>query len=85
MGSALASVWTITSFKLLETSWFWYSTFWVQKYHVDSLHTANSTYLFGLRELFGKFILYVYFLKLNNIRTKTLGNLIAHQGTENRI
>ena len=52
---------------------------------MDSLHTANSTYLFGLRELFGKFILYVYFLKLNNIRTKTLGNLIAHQGTENRI
>lgn len=30
------------------------------KYQVDILRSANNTYLFGLRELFGKFILYVY-------------------------
>lgn len=38
-----------------------------------------STYLFHLMDLFGKLILYVYFLEPNNIMAKTLENLIDHE------
>lgn len=39
----------------------WFTVhFEYRKHQVDILCSANNTYLFGLRKLFGEFILYVY-------------------------
>lgn len=44
----------------------------------------TSTYFFHLADLFGKLILYIYFLEPNNITAKTLENVIDHEDSSRR-